>query len=76
MRIFLIANNLFFLLVVLYAVIFNSRMDGVKDAILFVYLAVYPMLNVLYIYNDAGNESMFSLWIKVKKKKLKDELEK
>ena len=39
-------------------------------------ISLLAVLNILYIHSDENEESLLNLWIKTKKKKLKDELDK
>ena len=39
-------------------------------------ISLLAVLNIVYIHSDANEESLLNLWIKTKKKKLKDELDK
>ena len=39
-------------------------------------ISLLAVLNIVYIHSDENEESLLNLWIKTKKKKLKDELDK
>lgn len=72
---FLIFCNLILVGLMALAFIDERNVDFV-EFLVYGGISLLAVLNILYIHSDENEESLLNLWIKTKKKKLKDELDK
>ena len=54
----------------------QQRNIDFEDILIYGGFSLLAVLNILYIHANENEESLLHLWIKTKKKKLKDELDK
>ena len=78
MKNLVVSMHVIWLLVWTYMLIFEigENVDGLEDYLIVLCIYIPPIVTLYYLYHsESEGESLLSLWLKVRKKKLKDELE-
>jgi|TARA_R110002012_G_scaffold317263_1_gene533230 hypothetical protein len=78
MKNLVVSMHVIWLLVWTYMLIFEigENVDGLEDYLIVLANFTLPIVTLYYLYHsESEGESLLSLWLKVRKKKLKDELE-
>ena len=80
MRNLVVLIHVIWILVFTYLLVFEGmgpRKWDLEDYLIMVCIYIPPLVTLFYLYtHPQEGENLISLWIKVRKKKLKDELEK
>ena len=75
MKNLVVSLNVIMLLVVGY-LLYLGGPDSPDEYLVVAFLLVSPLVTLYYLYlSESEGDSLLSLWLKVRKKKLKDELE-
>ena len=77
MKNLVVSMHVIWLLVWTYMVIVQiENINDIEDYLVLLCVYIPPIVTLYYLYlSESEGESLLSLWLKVRKKKLKDELE-
>jgi len=54
--------------------IIDTGLDSSGTALIYLLLTATPIFNLIYIFVTGDGDDLFSLWVKVRKQKLRDQL--
>ena len=77
MRNIVVLTHVIWILVITYLLFDGPRPNELEEYLIVLFIYIPPLVTLYYLYtHPQEGENLISLWIDVRKKKLKDELEK